>query len=187
MPRIGCSYVIVAVGLTALGIAFAMAGVQLAPQDSIAAKEFRTDPSCTAAFTGGVRPGACSVVKATVLVAGLRRGGGFSRTPSETPFVSVRYADGTIHQDDLNGAAGNTFALSVPSGSAARVQLYRGTFVRVAAAGSSAETESAPDVSATSDSEMPWVGAVLIVIAGLFVFAGIRAGRRAAGVTPRSG
>jgi hypothetical protein len=32
---------------------------------------------------------------------------------------------------------------------------------------------------------MPWVGAVLIVIAGLFVFAGLRAGRRAAGVPPR--
>jgi hypothetical protein len=98
--------------------------------------------------------------------------------------VSVRYADGTIHQDDLDGGAGLSFALSVHSGAAAHVQLYRGTFVRVTAEGSSAETESAPDVSATSDAEMPWVGAVLIVIAGLFVWGGLRAGRRAA-VPPR--
>lgn len=186
MARIGCSYVIVAVGLTALGIGFAMAGIQLAPQDSIAAKEFHTDPSCTAAFSGGVRPGACSVVNAMVLVAAVRTDPGFTRTPSRTPYVSVRYADGTIHRDDLDGGAGMTFALSVHSGAAARVQLYRGTFVRVIAEGSSAETISAPDVSATDDSEMPWVGAVLIVIAGLFVWGGFRAGRRASAVPPRS-
>jgi hypothetical protein len=186
VARIGCSYVIVAVGLTALGIAFAMAGIQLAPQDSVAANEFRTDPSCTAAFSGGVRPGACSVVNAMVLVTAERRGGGFTRTPSETPYVSVRYADGTIHQDDLDGGAGTVFALGVHSGAPARVQLYRGTFVRIIAEDTSAETISAPDVNATDDSEMPWVGAVLIVIAGLFVWGGLRAGRRAAAVPPRS-
>lgn len=179
MPRIGCSYVIVAVGLIALGIMFVVFGRQLAPQDSEAAQVFRTDPSCTAALSAVVRPGACNVVDATVLVAAMRRGGGMSRTPSYTPYVYVRLADGTTQHDDLDGSAGRVFVSFVRSGAPARAQLFRGTLARVASGDNLAETESAPDVTATSDSEMPWVGAVLIAIAALFVFGGLRAGRRA--------
>jgi len=180
VPRIGCSYVIVAVGLIALGIMFIVAGRQLAPQDNEAAQVFRTDPSCTASLTAVVRPGACTIVDATVLVAATRRGGGMTRTPSYTPYVYVRLADGTTQHDDLDGSAGDVFADSVHSGARARAQLFRGTLVRVLSGDDAAETISAPDVSLTSDSEMPWVGAVLIGIAALFVYGGLRVGRRAA-------
>lgn len=178
MPRIGCSYVIVAVGLITLGIMFVVFGRQLAPQDNEAAQVFRTDRSCTASLTSTAPPGACTVVNATVLVAAMRRGGGMARTPSYTPYVYVRLADGTTQHDDLDGSAGDVFAYSVHSGARARAQLFRGILVRVLSGDNAAETISAPDVSLTSDSEMPWVGAGLIAIAALFVFAGFRAGRR---------
>ena len=179
MPRIGCSYVIVAVGLVALGIMFIVFGRQLAPQDNEAARVFRTDPSCTASLSAVAPRGPCSTVDATVLVAATRRGGGMTRTPSYTPYVYVRLADGTTQHDDLDASAGDVFVYSVHSGARARAQLFRGTLVRVVSGDNSAETESAPDVSLTSDSEMPWVGAVLIALGALFVFGGLRAGRRA--------
>jgi hypothetical protein len=182
---IGCSYVIVATGLVAFGIMFIWAGRQLAPSDTEAARAFRTDRSCTTPLIAPAPPGNCAVVDATVLVAEMRRGGGFSRTPSYTPVVYLRFADGTMRHDDLDGGDGRYFAESVRSGAPARAQLFRGQLVRVASGDASAETESAPDVSATSDSEMPWVGGSLIAIAALFIFAGVRAAGRAGNAVPR--
>jgi hypothetical protein len=173
-----------AVGLLAAGTGFIVSGRALAPADTSNARTFRTDPSCTAPLTGAAPSGACSVVAAKVLVAGMRRTGGLSRTHGNTPFVYLHFADGSPHQDDLEGSAGRDFAESVRPGAPARVQLFRGTMVRVASGSSSAETISAPDVSARTDSEMPWVGAVLMVIGGLFAFGGIRSMRRAGSVTP---
>lgn len=180
MARIGCSYVIVAVGLITLGVMCVVSGRQLAPQDNEDARVFRTDPSCSAALTRDAPKGACSVVDATIVVTGMRRGGGLTRTPSYTPNVYVRFADGTSQHDDLDGSAGDVFAESVQPGAAARVQLFRGVMVRVVSGSDHAETISAPDVAAETASELPWVGAVLIVIAALFVFFGFRAGRRPA-------
>jgi hypothetical protein len=180
VARIGCSYVIVAVGLITLGFMCVMSGRQLAPQDNEDARVFRTDPSCSAVLTSVTSSGACSVVDATIEVAGMRRGGGLTRTPSYTPYVYVRFADGTTQHDDLEGSAGDVFAESVRPGARARVQLFHGTMARLVSGSDHAETISAPDVAAETASELPWVGAVLIVIAALFVFFGFRAGRRRA-------
>jgi hypothetical protein len=173
----GCACLVFAVGLLALGVGFMLAGKQLAPRDDAAARAFRTDPSCTAPLTSDAPAGDCTVVTATVLVAEMRVGP-WGRPPSRTPYVYLHFADGSIHTDDLVGSAGRDFVESVRSGAAARTQLFRGKLVRVASGSSSAETVAAPDVSAATDSEMPWAGAALIAIAALFAFFGLRGMRR---------
>jgi hypothetical protein len=166
--------IVVALGLLAIGIMFIASGRQLAPRDRAAAEVFRTDPSCTAALSADAPPGACEVVAAQVLVAEMRMSG-FSRTRSKTPYVYLRFADGTFRNGDLDGSDGRDFVESVKSGAPARAQLFRGTLVRVASGNASAETDAAPDISAAADSEMPWVGGALIAIAALFAFASARA------------
>jgi hypothetical protein len=173
----GCACLVFAIGFFALGVGFVISGNQLAPRDGAAANAFRTDPSCTAALTAAAPPGDCTVVTATVLVAEMRMGP-WGRPPSRTPYAYLRFADGSMHSDDLDGSDGRDFVESVRSGAPARAQLFRGKLVRVASGSSSAETVSAPDVSATADSEMPWVGTVLIAIAALFAFFGLRGARR---------
>ena len=174
----GCACFVFAVGLLALGIAFIVFGRQLAPADTVAAQAFRTDPSCTAPLSAVVPPGNCTVVAATVLVAVMRVGNAMGRTRSRTPYVYLHFADGSTLSDDLEGSDGRDFVQSVHSGAPARAQLFRGKLVRVASGRSTAETISAPDVSAATDAEMPWVGAVLIAVASLFAFAGLRGARR---------
>jgi hypothetical protein len=173
----GCACFVFAVGLFALGVGFMVAGKQLAPRDAAAAKAFRNDPSCAAPLTTVAPPGDCTVVAATVLVAEMRMGP-WGRPPSRTPYVYLHFADGSAHSDDLQGSDGRYFVESVRSGAAARAQLFRGQLVRVASGNATAETVSAPDVSAATDSEMPWAGAVLIAIAALFAFFGFRGARR---------
>jgi hypothetical protein len=166
--------------LIALGIMFVASGRELAPRDREEAQAFRTDPSCTASLSATVvPPGQCDVSDVAVLATEMRTAGGFSRTRSRTPYVFVRLADGRSYDEELDGFAGRDFVASVPSGSRARAQRFRGRLVRVASGKSSAETISAPDVNAASDAEMPWVGAGLIVIAVLIVLARARAVRRA--------
>jgi hypothetical protein len=169
----GCASLVFAVGLLALGIMFMVSGRELAPGDRAAAQAFRTDRSCTASLSADAPPGNCTVVAAKTLFTAMRTGSS-GRIRSRTPYVYVRLADGTSYTDDLDGSDGRYFAESVKPGAAARVQFFRGKLVRVASGGSSAETISAPDVSATTDSQMPWVGAGLIVIAALFAFAATR-------------
>jgi hypothetical protein len=168
--------VVVALGLLAFGIMFIAFGRQLAPRDRAAAEAFRTDRSCTAPLSGAAPPGDCTVVAAQVLVAAMRTGG-FGRTRSRTPYVYLRFADGTFRSGDLDGSDGRNFVETVKSGAPARAQLFRGTLVRIASGNASAETDAAPDVSAAADSQMPWVGGALIVIAALFAFAAMRAAR----------
>jgi hypothetical protein len=168
--------IVVALGLLAIGIMFIASGRQLAPRDRAAAEVFRTDPSCTALLSADVPPGACRVVAAEVLVAEVRMGG-FGRTRSKTPYVYLRFADGTFRSGDLDGSDGRDFVESVKPGAPARAQLFRGTLVRVASGNAAAETDAAPDISAAVDSEMPWVGGGLIAIAAVFVFASARAFR----------
>lgn len=154
---------------------FVASGLQLAPRDRAAAQAFRTDRSCAVPLSGNPPPGDCTVVAAKVLVAEMRTGGS-GRTRSRAPYVYLRLADGSFQTDDLDGSDGRDFVESVNSGAPARAQLFRGKLVRVASGNSSAETISAPDVSAATDSQMPWVGGGLIVIAALFVFAAVRRG-----------
>ncbi|MEA2785924.1 MAG: hypothetical protein QOF71_2028 [Candidatus Eremiobacteraeota bacterium] len=172
--------IVLALLFLGVGVMFIASGRQLAPRDRAAAEVFRTDPSCTAPLSADARPGACKVVAAQVLVAEMRIAGGFSRTRSRTPYVYLRFADGTFRNGDLDGSDGRNFVASVKSGAPARAQLFRGTLVRVASGNASAETDEAPDISAAADSEMPWVGGGLIAIAALFVFASVRALRRVA-------
>ena len=164
----------IALGLLAIGIMFVVSGRQLAPRDRAAAQVFRTDPSCTAPLSFDVPPGACKVVAAQVLVAEMRLGG-FARTRSKTPYVYLRFADGTFRNGDLDGSDGRYFVESVKSGARARAQLFRGALVRVASGNASAETDEAPDISAAADSQMPWFGGALIAVAVLFAFASARA------------
>jgi hypothetical protein len=177
----GCACIVVAVGLTVLGLGLVWSGRQLGPRDSEALRAFRSDRSCTTALTDAAPRGDCSVVAAVVLVAEMRRSGGLARTPRSIPFVSLQFADGTIHEDELDGSDGRFFAETVRSGTAARAQLFRGTLVRVVSGSASAETLSAPDVAASSDAEMPWAGTGLIVIAALFLIAGLRSASSARG------
>lgn len=169
--------IVLALLFLAVGMMFISSGIQLAPRDRAAADTFRTDRSCVASLDADAPPGACRVVAAQVLVAAMRTGG-FSRTRSKTPYVSVRFSDGTTQTADLDGSAGRDFVETVDSGAPARAQLFRGTLVRVVSGKSSAETDAAPDISATADSEMPWVGAVLIAVAAIFAFFAVRAARR---------
>ncbi len=161
---------------------FVASGRELAPRDREEAQAFRTDASCTASLSATVvPPGQCDVSDVAVLATEMRTGGGLSRTRSRTPYVFVRLADGRSYDEELEGSAGRDFVASVPSGSRARAQRFRGRLVRVASGNSSAETISAPDVNAATDTEMPWVGAGLIVIAVLIVLARARAVRPASG------
>ena len=174
----GCACAVFAAGFLAVGIALIVFGRQLGPHDDAAAKVFRTDPSCTAPLGAATPPGACTVVAATVVVAGERASNAFTRVRTSTPYVYLRFADGRTESDDLEGGDGRFFADTVRPGAPARVQFFRGALVRVAAAGAVAKTLAAPDVSAQADSEMPWVGALLIVIAALFAYGGIRSSAR---------
>ncbi|MDQ6924638.1 MAG: hypothetical protein M3154_00185 [Candidatus Eremiobacteraeota bacterium] len=170
----GCAMVLIALGLLAFGMMFIASGLQLGPRDRAAAQAFRTDPSCTARLSHDAPPGHCTVVAARVLVAEMRTGSS-GRPPSKTPYVYLRFADGTMRHADLDGSDGRNFVETVNSGAPALAQLFRDQLVRVASGSSSAETDSAPDVSATNDSQMPWVGGGLIAIAALFAFGGARA------------
>lgn len=176
-PRFGCTFVAVPVVLIGLGVMLFSAGRQLAPGDEAAARVFRTDPSCSANLTAAAAPGACTVVDAIVLSAEMRVTG-FGRTRVHTPMVSVRFADGTIHEAELDGSAGDVFVYGVLSGARARAQSFRGTLVRVASGDSAAETVSAPDVGAETDREMPWGGVASILAALLIVIARFRFVRR---------
>lgn len=165
----------------ACGVAMIVAGRELAPSDSVAAQTFRADPSCGSNLAAVTKRGACSVVTATVLVAEMRQHGFGGRTRPQTAFVALRFADGTFHDGQLVGSAGDVFVESVQSGAPARAQLFGTTLVRVASSGITAETADAPDYSADTDSEMPWVGVVLILVALLIFAARLRTVRRAGG------
>ena len=174
----GCAMILIALGLFAFGMMFIASGLQLAPRDRAAAQAFRTDRSCTAPLSAGAPRGDCTVVGAEVLVAEMRTGSS-GRPPSKTPYVSLRFADGTIRRADLSGSDGRNFVETVSSGAPARAQLFRGELVRVVSGTSSAETDAAPDIAATNDSQMPWAGGGLIAIAALFAVAGARSVLRA--------
>jgi hypothetical protein len=178
--KFGCSYIFFPIVFIVFGLTFLWAGRQLAPESNAAAQVFRSDPSCTADLTAVVPPGACTTVAATVLLAEMRTRYEGGKTPIRTPLVHLRYADGSFHDAELDGGAGEVFVDSVPSGALARAQLFHGDLVRVVSGNDSAETVSAPDVDADTVNSMPWAGAVAIAVALLIFFARVFYLRRAA-------
>jgi hypothetical protein len=174
----GCALIAIALALTALGIMCVVAGLQLTPRDRATAQAFRTDRSCAVPLNDTAPPGDCTIVVAKILYTAMRTGSS-GRMRSRTPYVYVRLADGTSYTDDLDGSDGRTFAETVNAGAPARAQLFRGKLVRVVSGSSSAETVSAPDVTATNDAQMPWVGGALILLSAPFAVAAVRAMRRA--------
>jgi hypothetical protein len=169
--------IVLALLFLAVGMMFIASGIQLAPPDRAAAETFRTERSCVTPLRADAPPGACNVVAAQVVFAAMRTGS-FARTRSKTPYVYLRFADGTTQTVDLVGSDGRDFVETVHAGAPARAQLFHGTLVRVASGNSAAETDAAPDISATADSQMPWAGAVLIAVAAAFAFAAVRSARR---------
>jgi hypothetical protein len=164
----GAGYVLFPALLVIFGVVALWAGRQLAPQTTADAAVFRSDPSCAREAPAGGPRGACQTVVATVVGAEMRESGS-GKTRVHTPMVLLRYADGTFHEAELDGGAGEIFVYDVASGTPARAQLFRGELVRVTAGNDVAETVSAPDVNAATVGEMPWVGSVAIV-AGLLIF-----------------
>jgi hypothetical protein len=172
------SYVIVAAVLVAVGGWFVNVGVSSRPHDDAEAKVFRTDPSCTDTAAGAVR-GACAWEPVTVVSAQIRVRGTLHHR-SRRPYASVRLANGSVVERQLDGSAGMRFAETVRPGSAGQAQFYRARLVRIAAGGLTAETTSAPDVAASTDVQMAWIGGGMIVLAGVVMVAGVRRPKRAA-------
>ncbi len=167
---------LLAVALIVAGGLFFWAGKSSGPHDAAEARAFRADPSCNAAAIAAEPPGACTSKPIVVLSAEMRESG-FSRTRTHTPIVAMRFADGTFDEEEVDGSAGNVFVESVRSGAPGRAQLYRGSVVRIVSGEDSAETVTAPDVAAASDTEMVWAGAVMAALAALVLYAGFRAPR----------
>jgi hypothetical protein len=168
------SYLVFALIFAAIGIGLIVSGRALSPVDNAAAQVFASDPSCAVSLNTVAGLGNCTVSAATLLGAEVRYHG-FGRTRAKDAYVTVRLADGTIDEAELDGSDGDLFVYSVKSGAPARAQFFHGTLVRVVSGDSLAETVDAPDVSAQADSDMPWVGAALLALASLFVFLGVRA------------
>jgi hypothetical protein len=167
----GCGYIVFPLLLLIFGLTSVFVARQLAPQTSTDAQVFRSDLSCGADLNATTSAGACRTVDAEVLVAEMRKSG-FARTPVRTPFVALRFADGTFHEAQLDGSGGEVFTDFVKPGAPARVQLFRGTIVRVVSGKDLAVTTDAPSVDAEMVTEMPWVGGIVIALA--LVIVGLR-------------
>lgn len=173
----GCS-VLIAAALIVFGALFFWAGRSLAPGDDADSRQFLADPSCGASAAAAGTRGACTWAPVTILSAEMRVSG-FGRTRAHEPYVAVRRADGTIVEAQLDGSAGRVFVESARSGAGARAEFYRGALVRVVVGSDSAETNDAPDVNASSDVEMRWVGGVMIGVGALVVVVVFARRRRA--------
>jgi hypothetical protein len=157
------------------GIVLIVAGFRQSPHDSTVARTFAGDRSCGPDLTAApsIGDGNCTVVDATVVRADLSPSSSAgTHAMSTMPHVALRLADGTQLGADLAGADGRAFVHRVYPGSMARAQLFGGRLVRVAENGVTAKTDFAPDVMASSDGMLPWIGGGMIVfglLAGLLV------------------
>lgn len=171
-------YFVFALILMAIGAGFIWAGQAAAPSDDADAKVFASDPSCAVSLGRDLPTGACQTVDGKVIGAEVRYHG-IGRTRAHDDLVTVQLTDGTIHEEAMYGSTGGLFVYAVKAGDPARVQRFHGEIVRILADGLTVEMMSAPDVSATADSQMPWAGAGLIVVGLLFAVFGVREARRA--------
>ena len=80
-----------------------------------------------------------------------------------------------VHLSDADGSA---FVHGVARGAPARVQVFRGNVVRLAANGLTAETRAAPDVIASNSGRMPWVGSGIAAVGAVFGLAATSLARR---------
>ncbi len=149
-------YGIGAVALVA-GSLVVTAGLRHSPGDAAAAQAFRSDASCRADLAQPTARGACHVVAATIDEASEFEVGSV-RSRTKEYVVRLRLANGRRVIDHLSGPAGAAFVDKVGPGTAGQALFFHAVLVRVAADGVTAETMSAPDVRASSDSVLPWVG-----------------------------
>jgi hypothetical protein len=149
-----------------LGLALVVTSLGQHPGDAAVADAFRRDPSCGADLASATAVGACRVEDAAIDEATDFQLGSVRRTHSD--FVVVVHAGDRLRRLHLSGADGRAFVHRVARGASARVQLFRGNVVRIAANGMTAETQAAPDLIASSNGQMPWVGAGIAAVGVLF-------------------
>jgi hypothetical protein len=181
--RIAFMYAI-CVACLALGLGVAVSAMRVSGADDATARAFRADPSCGAdlAAARAAAAGACRVEDAVIESATEFRLGSV-RHPHADDVVAVRI--GAVHRRvHLAASNGGTFVHAVAADAPARVQLYGTTIVRIEANGVTAQTLSSPDVAASANAQMPWVGAG---IAGIGVVFGIAATALRRGNAARSG
>jgi hypothetical protein len=167
VARIGWSGLVVAAALTGFGGWFVTAGISSSPSDEQQARVFRGEPSCSAAAaSAGVR-GVCVSEPMTVDNVELRWRGAMRRR-KQYPYVSVLLGDGTVEEEQLDGTDGWRFVQRVRRGAFGHAQSYHGILVRVVSGALVAETTRAPDVAASSDRGIMWIGAGMVVL-GLFI------------------
>ncbi len=170
-------YAVTLYGICALAVVFgimlAVVSLRQAPGDDAAAHVFRTDPSCGPNLSAPPLRGACRVVPMVVEEVSVYDVGSV-RTRSREYVVRLRFASGRRVSGHLSRADGQAFVENVHPGTAGRAQFFRSTLVRVAAAGSSAETVSAPNLRASGDAVQRWVAAAMIAFGLVFGFAGSR-------------
>jgi hypothetical protein len=150
----------------AAGLALAVGSLRQRPGGAAVADAFRRDATCRADLPSATVTGACRVESATIDEATEFRLGAVRRKHSD--FVVVLRTGDSVRRVHLSGSDGPAFVHGVPRGAPARVQLFRGTIVRLAANGITAETQAAPDVVASSNGQMPWVGGGIALVGAVF-------------------
>lgn len=161
--RIALMYV-VCVACIPLGLWLALTSVQQHPGD--AAVAFQRDASCGTDLASARAAGACRMQDAVIDEATEFHLGSVRRSRDDD--VVVLHAGGHVLRVHLSGAGGPAFVHGVARGTPARVQLFHGNIVRLAANGITAETRAAPDVVASSNGQMPWVGGGIAAVGAVF-------------------
>ena len=185
--RIALMYV-VCVACIPLGLWLAVASLQQHPGDAAVADAFRRDASCGTDLASALAAGACRVQDAVIDEATEFHLGSVRRNRDDD--VVVLHAGDRVLRVHLSGANGPAFVHGVARGMPARVQLFHGTIVRLAANGITAETRAAPDVVASSNGQMPWVGGGIAAVGAVFGLAAtslLRRGGRSAPAPGRNG
>jgi hypothetical protein len=173
VARIAWSGLAVAAALIGFGGWFAATGISASPSDDQQAQAFRAEPSCSeAAARAGVR-GVCVSDPMTVDAAEMRWKGALRRR-KQYPYVSVLLPDGTVDEEQLDGGDGRRFVQRVRRGAFGHAQSYHGIVVRVVSGALAAETTRAPDVAASSDRAIMWIGTAMIVLGLFVVFLSVR-------------
>jgi hypothetical protein len=167
---------VICVACIAAGLALAVISLRQQPGDAAVAAAFARDASCGTDLAGPPAAGACRVENATVDEATEFHLGSVRRRHSD--FVVVLRAGAGVRRVHLSGASGPAFVHGVARGAPARVQFFHGDVVRIGADGLTAETQAAPDVVASSNGQMPWVGGGIALVGAVFGVAATRLSRR---------
>jgi hypothetical protein len=169
-------YVVCAVCIP-LGLWLVVTSLQQHPGDAAVADAFRRDAGCGTDLPSGPAAGACRVQDAVIDEATEFHLGSVRRKHDDDVVV-LRAGDRVRRRVHLSDADGPAFVHGVARGTPARVQLFHGTIVRLAANGMTAETRAAPDVVASSNGQMPWVGGGIAAAGAVFGLAATSLFRR---------